>query len=283
MSCDSLQQNFTVLNVSMGSLPEGFCPSSMQQLADSIAARLIITPSQSFSTFAVGSVEPTSNVGPWFKNCEEWFVFNDALARYIPIDKGGFNAMQTLSVTGAFVVPENVFRIRAHLWGAGGGGSAITATGASGGGGGGAYGVFTRAVFPGQIIPYTIGVGGSGGVGGPGNPGTNGTATTMDGTSAGGGLGATAPNLQGSGGTGNGFDFTIQGSAGGGMTGAGGTNNTNPPGGDSPQGGAGGQASSSLPNKIGILPGGGGAGGLNTAAPASDGGAGANGLILVEY
>lgn len=99
MSCETLNQQSIFLNVSFGSLPEGFCPASMQDLGAAIAARLIISSNQSFSSFAVGSLEPTSNVGPWLKDCLEWFVFDDATARYVPIKSSAIAGNLTGMIT----------------------------------------------------------------------------------------------------------------------------------------------------------------------------------------
>lgn len=68
----------------MGNLPEGFC-GTPQQLAQAIADRLIIQSDPVNSSFAIGSTAPTSNVGPWLKDCSTWFVFDDATSSYVPM------------------------------------------------------------------------------------------------------------------------------------------------------------------------------------------------------
>lgn len=85
MACTTFNQQPVRLAVTMGALPEGFCPSTIQEMAQAIADRLIITPNQQFSTFVIGSIAPPSNQGPWFKDCEEWFVFDDATGTYVPM------------------------------------------------------------------------------------------------------------------------------------------------------------------------------------------------------
>ncbi len=55
-----------------------------QQLATDIVARLSAVSANTISFFASGSVAPTSNVGPWLKNDQTWYVWSDALATYIP-------------------------------------------------------------------------------------------------------------------------------------------------------------------------------------------------------
>lgn len=83
MSCEtSIQTQDVKLTVEMGSLPEGFCPANYQELANAIAQRMLVTFSQKFTSFAIGAVAPTSNVGPWLKNCTEWYVWNDTTGQY---------------------------------------------------------------------------------------------------------------------------------------------------------------------------------------------------------
>lgn len=85
MSCSTINSQIAPLNVSAGSLPEGFCPGSMQDLLAAFAARLIISLNQNSIPVVGGSIEPTSNVGIWFKDCSELFIFDDSLGRYVPI------------------------------------------------------------------------------------------------------------------------------------------------------------------------------------------------------
>ncbi len=55
-----------------------------QQLADAIAARLSLVTAQSFALFVSGSTEPASNVGPWLRNGEEWYVWSNDSGSYVP-------------------------------------------------------------------------------------------------------------------------------------------------------------------------------------------------------
>lgn len=261
----------------MASLPEGFCPTSMQELANAIAERLIVSPNQAFTSFAASSVEPSSNVGPWLKDCLEWFVFDDATAKYIPIPKG-FNDMQyfTTAGPGNFVVPDDIYKLKIHAWGAGGGGSSNSAGSPGSGGGGGAYGLSIITVTPGQNLSYTIGTGGS--------TGTAGGDTVISGLSAGGGQGASSNTSSGIGGTAAGFGVNMNGQSG--MANSGGsTNDGGQAGGDAGGwGGKGGTVIANVPSdasKVGTTPGGGGSGG--STAVGSTGGAGASGGILIEY
>lgn len=273
MSCATLNSGLVALNVSMASLPEGFCPATIQELANAIAGRLVVTPNQSFTSFAVGSVEPSTNVGPWFKDCVTFFVYDDATASYVPMTKGGFNTEEYKTTTGTFTVPLFIYKLRVHVWGGGGGGGNAAGT-QSGGGGGGGFALGILNVLPGQVIPFTIGTGGANGA-----PGANGGASTFLTLTANGGVGGTAPNEGGAGGTGTGGDMNVTGQVGSYGWSAALAGN----GGDSPQGGAGGVFSTAtVGNLTGKLPGGGGAGGLN-GVNGSVGGSGAGGAILIEY
>lgn len=270
MSCSTLN-NQVGLNVAVGNLPEGFCPSSEQERLQSFAARLIVTPNQSFNGFAVGGIEPSSNVGPWLKDCLELFVFDDATARYIPImTRGNFTNQQVLSTSGTFTVPDFTYRIKVTAWGGGGGGFNDASVNPQSGGSGGGRGIKTFAVLPAQNISFTIGTGGMNG-----NPATDGGDTVFLTLTAGGGKGGVA-NVPVIGGVVTGADFGIQGGASGHPA----PSEIVSAGGDSPGGGAGGQYSNvpASPTPQGIVPGGGGSGGYAGMA-----GNGANGLILVEY
>lgn len=275
MSCSTLSQAFVSLNVSMGSLPEGFCPSSMQDLANSIATRLIITPNQAFSTFAIGSVEPSGNIGPWLKDCSQWFVFDDSTGHYIPTKKGGFDTIQYFVANTTFTVPAFIYKLKVHAWGGGGGGSDVEAGAAGGGGGAGGYGISIFNVNPGDNINITVGTGGAGGA-----TGTTGGDTTVLTMVSKGGIGAPAGHLHsgGDGGQVNGATFFSQGGAGGGGAGSSSGN-----GGSSPCGGQGGTDSETNSSLFDAKsPGGGGAGGDNTAGRTT-GGVGAQGGVLIEY
>lgn len=243
----------------------------MQELAQAIAARLIVTPSQSFNGMAIGSVEPTSNVGLWFKNCEELFVFDDATGRYVPLTiRGAFQTMELKTASAAFVVPEFITQLRVTAWGAGGGGH-YNGADFNGGGSGGGRGIKIFTVIPGQVIPFTIGMGGT-----TGNPATDGGDTTFLTMTAGGGKGGIV-NYGVLGGAVTGADFGVQGGTSGQAPASGAPGH----GGLSPGGGSGGEFSNVVGNTVvnGVLPGGGGSGGYTT----STGGNGANGIITIEY
>lgn len=269
MACESLSQQPVRMNVSLGSLPEGFCPASMQEFGDALAARLVVTPNQAFTSFAAGSIPPTSNVGPWFKDCEIFFVWSDIFGMYIPMEKGGFDNEQYITTTGNFVVPEFIYQVRATAWGGGGGGYNVSGPTSGGAGGGGGFGRTIFAVTPGQVIPVTVGTGGSNGA-----PGTAGGSTTFLTLVSNGGATGTPAAVGSLGGTSNGA-FNIRGGAGG--------EASSFSGGASPQGGSGGivDSASTILLLNGVVPGGGGAGGF--ASKNVNGGSGANGAILVEW
>lgn len=71
------------LTFRLAPLPEGFV-GTPQQIATAIVARLSAVSANSISFFASGSVAPTSNVGPWLKNDQTWYVWSDPLATYVP-------------------------------------------------------------------------------------------------------------------------------------------------------------------------------------------------------
>jgi hypothetical protein len=76
--------NPVTFDVSAGALPEGL-DTDPQGLLQEFAARLIISPSVPWSSFTVGAAQPTSNLGPWFKDGKELWVWDDVLATYIPV------------------------------------------------------------------------------------------------------------------------------------------------------------------------------------------------------
>lgn len=269
MSCSTLNQQIVRMTVSAGALPEGFCPTSIQDMFDAMIQRIIVTPNQAFTSFAAGSVEPTSNVGPWFKDCETWFVWDDLTSRYVPMEKQGFNQQNIFVASGTFTVPDFIYKIKVTAWGAGGGGEYSGGATADSGGGGGGRGIKVFSVTPGQAIPVTIGVGGA-----MGNPGTNGGNTTVLTMTAGGGVGGTL-NVPALGGAVTGADFGVQGGTAGYPV-----SGQPSQGGLSPGGGSGGSFSTAGGVVLnGIFPGGGGSGGYSV----SPGGNGANGSVIIEY
>lgn len=260
-----------------GNFPEGYCPTSYQQLGDDLVARIISMLPSSVGTFVTGSVEPTSNQGPWLKNGNEWWFWSDSAGAYRPAPRG-FIYQTYINTAGAgnFTVPSDIYRLKITAIGGGGGGYTSGGGGETGsGGGGGAFGVSIIDVVPGQNIAYSVGAGGG--------PATNGSATTIIGGSAGGGGGAPTLAEGGPGGTATGFDINLSGGTGIANTSAGAAHTS--AGGDAGGwGGKGGSQYSALGAaalRDGTAPGGGGGGGASNAGSVA--GTGATGAILIEY
>lgn len=55
-----------------------------EQFKNDLVARLYAESTEAISFFAAGSVAPSSNVGPWLKNNETWYVWDNGLAMYVP-------------------------------------------------------------------------------------------------------------------------------------------------------------------------------------------------------
>ena len=207
------------------------------------------------------------------------------LAWKLPNLVPGFGSgVQVIMTSGSFVVPAGITQLEVEVWGAGSGSFASTANFASGGGSGGGYArCRITGLEAGQVIPITIGMGGTGGTTAGAAAGSGGSSSFGAYVSAtGGGLNATssinAPqNGATPGGTGVGGDLNLIGSSGQSafMSAAG-------IGGAAPMGGM--QSSGSV-GVTGVFPGGGAGGagtGSNGATP-YDGAAGANGLVAVRW
>ena len=222
----------------------------------------------------------------------------------------------TITASGSWTVPANVYSLTVESWGGGGGGGGAYGNHgmdhcAAGGGGGGAYAKQIILVMPGQVYTVTIGAGGSGGTSFPSNDGNGGGTTTFTGIagacSAAGGSGGevAAGSPSGSGGaggsSGTGFLFKggngaagngngAYGGGGGGSAGSGsdgsngGSNNNGGTGGTGTYpGGNGGNGGINYTNgSNGTVPGGGGGGAANNNS-GSNGGSGSRGQINVTY
>lgn len=75
-------------NVTAGAVPENF-EGGLQATLNMFAERLIIAPSVPWSSFVLGPAQPSSNVGPWFKDGQELRVWSDTLGTYIPVKVDG--------------------------------------------------------------------------------------------------------------------------------------------------------------------------------------------------
>ena len=99
-------------DVTAGALPEGL-DTDPQGLLQEFAARLIITPSVPWSSFTVGAAQPTSNLGPWFKDGKELWVWDDVAASYIPVvsaavlDANGGSQYPTLRYAVSSLAPDS--------------------------------------------------------------------------------------------------------------------------------------------------------------------------------
>jgi hypothetical protein len=203
----------------------------------------------------------------------------------LPALRPGFSAMQVFTASGNFTVPNGVTAGRVTVIGGGGAGGYHSTMPSGGGGAGGQAIGIVNGLTPGAAIAVTVGAGGAV-LANPGN-GTNGGASSFGGYMAAnggfGGNGGTVSNFSnagGAGGTASGGQVNITGSVG-----------TDAivvacRGGDG--GGPGNGRGASGP-ALGIpapgYGGGGGGGGTSTGASPSGyaGGAGASGLVIVEY
>lgn len=270
MSCPS-SQNSRNFSVQAGSLPEGYCPVNYQQMLDDFASRMLVVSPLNNSSFATGSTMPSSNVGPWLKNCSQWFFFDDATGLYKIQNKGGFDTVQVFTSSGTFTVPNDIYKLLIEAWGAGGGGCNTSGGSSQTGGGGGGYGFLLLDVTPGQAINYTVGTGGAAGA-----PGSDGGNTVVGAMTVHGGKGGVVTSPASLGGAVTGATMGIQGG-----TGAISQASVGGFGGDSPRGGQGGRVDAAAQvGQNGIFPGGGGCGGTNGN---NAGGTGANGQVIFWY
>ena len=217
---------------------------------------------------------------------------------------GPTNAISTIvSLTSgtSWTIPTGVFRCKVTCIGGGGGGGGASNLNKGGGGGGGglAIKVFNN-LTPGSTATYSIGAGGAGSTGNTGTAGIGGTTSfTWNGTTItanGGGRGTSFSNTvangtlnaPAAGGTATGGDINISGERGGvGENGINFATGSTSKGGNSPLGyGFGGPdpISNSGTGSVGTSGagyGGGGSGGYGSASNA--GGAGTDGIIIIEY
>lgn len=77
--------NTLPITIQMGALPSTV-RWTPQQLADAMVERMSLVTSQTFALFVTGSTAPTSNVGPWLKNGNEWWVWSNSDGAYVPIE-----------------------------------------------------------------------------------------------------------------------------------------------------------------------------------------------------
>lgn len=75
----------TNLVIQMGPLSTTFT-GTPQELAASMVRRMKIVSPNGTNFIFVGDTEPTSNVGPWLKDGNKWYVFDEETSRYVPLD-----------------------------------------------------------------------------------------------------------------------------------------------------------------------------------------------------
>ena len=204
---------------------------------------------------------------------------------------GGFTHIQVItSATSTWTRPAGVTKIKVRVVGGGGASGAVNtgSSGGSGGGGGGGYSEKIIDVSATSSINVVVGFGGpsilSNSAGGTGS-----TTSFGNFLSASGGLGGAFSTgviaNGGNGGIGSNGDININGSGGGGFMQISGPSAIGGLGGSSVLGGgAAAQTSATSFNGLtGGNYGGGGSGCFSTAASGCTSGAGANGVVIVEY
>lgn len=195
---------------------------------------------------------------------------------------------------GEFVVPAGVSELFVECWGAGGGGGGSNNNNNFGsGGGGGGYASGVLFVTPGDIIPYTVGVGGGRGGENGGSGGNGGRTQMLDLIAFGGngGSGGSISNNGGEGGSASGegvykYNF-IEGEEGSYRSGNNGNEGYGGKGASEFGGNGGAQGTGGFMSGWGAngeFPGGGGGGGAKWGDyPGEKGGRGANGAIRITY
>src|SRR5262245_39664794 len=92
---DLFKTNFVIV---MAPLPPDF-EGNPQDIADAMIERMQIQSPAGTNFFVVGDVEPSSNVGPWLKGGDRWYVFDETTGHYVPANIDD-------SVTKVFVVSD---------------------------------------------------------------------------------------------------------------------------------------------------------------------------------
>lgn len=57
-----------------------------QEFADELVRRMKIVSPSGTNFIYIGDIEPTSNVGPWLKGGDRWYVFDEDVKRYVPLN-----------------------------------------------------------------------------------------------------------------------------------------------------------------------------------------------------
>ena len=195
---------------------------------------------------------------------------------------------QVFASSGTFTVPAGITRVFVQVWGAGGGGGGASTNGAGTGGAAGGYTEEVVTVTPAAAITVTVGAGGAAGpAGGASNGGPGGTSSFggfCSATGGGGGYGGngSVPTTSPTVGAGSGGDLNLSGQTASFGT-AIGSQYFGGQGGGAPFGGGPGHAMGSGADAApGRFPGGGG-NGSGSPGGSFAGGAGAAGLVIVEW
>ncbi len=194
----------------------------------------------------------------------------------------GFSRMVSLTTSASFTVPNGVTLMRVRVCGGGGGAGAGSATQGGGGGGGGGFAEAIVPVTPGQVIPVTVGTGGTGAFASGtaatagtsssfgaalsatgGNPGLSASSYAYGGT-PGVGVGGSLNTAGGYGSDGNAASLTFAGNGGASFFGGGGRA----------------ASAGSTPQQNALAP---GSGGGACYSSAGNGGYGAAGIVILEY
>lgn len=77
--------NPTSLFIQMAQIPATFVGTPNDLATEMVKRMRIVSPNGTNFIF-IGDVEPTSNVGPWLKGGTQWWVWDDATKRYVPLD-----------------------------------------------------------------------------------------------------------------------------------------------------------------------------------------------------
>lgn len=75
----------TQLQIQASALPPNF-DGTPQEFFDAMVQRMKIVSKFGGTFFVVGDTEPSSNQGPWLKGGTKWYVFDEDLGRYTPLD-----------------------------------------------------------------------------------------------------------------------------------------------------------------------------------------------------
>lgn len=73
------------VTIDFGTLPQTGAGYDPQQFADRLGLNGKIFTEQQFALFVTGSTAPTSDVGPWLANGNEWRVWDAGTGMYVPI------------------------------------------------------------------------------------------------------------------------------------------------------------------------------------------------------